>query len=407
MNKFSRVFAILMTVALLCSALSACSSNDEPEEIATFRQYIQDNNYYDAAGYYNSTLSADPELSDLAKQVLVAFCNEIAEKTRSGEYTTADAQIKLSGLQNLISQASLEVNGFDTAVEAVNIAIVSKEAYRSAADFEAVEDYEKALKYYQSVVAGDCNYEDAQSGLARCAGAIKQAALADAQTASQSGDYLKAIGFVGAALEYLPEDGELLSAMNGYENTYVQDILTAADEMFVDPSVDYKAALAVINTALKACPDHDALNEKKEYYSSFAPVNLYDLEPMQGAAAAIDADSDALGNGYEKCFWAGYSSMEWNGTDVTFDLSKAYNVFTASVYGRSGKTTAQYLTVYIYGDGELLYEETGIADNDTEILNISVDVTGVSELRITLERDNGAISKGIGMTDMLVQKTEE
>ena len=43
----------------------------------------------------------------------------------------------------------------------------------------------------------------------------------------------------------------------------------------------------------------------------------------------------------------------------------------------------------------------------TQPFVINLNITGVSELRIVLSQNNGAIGKGIGMTDMIVQRTVE
>ena len=63
------------------------------------------------------------------------------------------------------------------------------------------------------------------------------------------------------------------------------------------------------------------------------------------------------------------------------------------------------MVVEIYSDGKIVYQNLNIADNSTQPFIISLDVTGVTELRIVLTRNNGAIGAGIGMTNMVVQKT--
>ena len=87
------------------------------------------------------------------------------------------------------------------------------------------------------------------------------------------------------------------------------------------------------------------------------------MKKMKGDASKLETDEDIYDNEYEKSFWSGYGSYSiWYDTDVTFNLNKAYNTFTATLYSRSSKNEAQYMTAEIYADGKVIYQNLKFED---------------------------------------------
>ncbi len=91
--------------------------------------------------------------------------------------------------------------------------------------------------------------------------------------------------------------------------------------MFADYT-KYEEALKIIQSGLQNYPEEQILQDKRNYYQSFAPVNLYDLDAVKGEASTHDTDTGTYKDEYSKYFWIGYGDWSiWSGdTDITFDL---------------------------------------------------------------------------------------
>lgn len=184
------------------------------------------------------------------------------------------------------------------------------------------------------------------------------------------------------------------------EALYVESRVNAAEQAFSDYT-KYEDALKIIKEAIQKCPNSEVLKAKRDYYQSFAPVNLCDLDPYKDSYSYISDGSktDGLGNYYEDCVYKSFYSAS---ASATYDVGYKYNSFTATVFMRSDCTGESYGTIEIYGDGELLYQKTGI-DVYGRPFDITVDVTGVQDLMIVIESDSGAYIFGLG--NCILQRT--
>jgi tetratricopeptide (TPR) repeat protein len=305
----------------------------------------------------------------------------------------------------VLSNTNIVVSDYDTIKTNIGVSIASKAAFSAAKELETLKKYTDAITEYKKVIDTDSNYNEAQIAIERCTATLKQTVFDKVETLVGNNEYISAIAQLKELSTKLPEDDEIIAKISVYEKVYISNTIETAAAAFVTPSKDYSNALSIINSALQYYPDNIDLNAKKNYYQTFAPVYLFDMTKLKGEADTLKTDTDIYGNSYEKCFWAGYNSMLYNSTDISYNLSKTYNTFTATVYCRSKKNDVQNMTVEIYADGKLVFQKLKIADNATTPFTINLDVTGVTELRIVLDRDTGAIASGIGMTDMIVQKT--
>ena len=87
-----------------------------------------------------------------------------------------------------------------------------------------------------------------------------------------------------------------------------------------------------------------------------------------------------------------YDSYKDNGTTeeasyVTYYLNAKYSTLIGIIYRPYGTLKCDYVwreypKIEIYGDGVLLYEAPKITQDTYESINLSVDVTGVRELKI-------------------------
>lgn len=413
------VFLILSLICILL--LSGCNvkndtppnnesnkttnSSSENSEVKDFISYVNDGEYLKAAEYYNDNLYGNYTLEEEAVNEIVDLLNVLNDNILNGQKTETDSKKVIVVIDNVLSKTNLYIDDYESIKENIKSSVASKAAFLAGVELEKLNSYADAIDEYKNVLEADSNYNDAKTAIERCKTTMKQNVFDRVVSLVEEDKYIEAISQLKALNEILPDDEEVIAKISIYEKTYIRNTITASEEVFITPNEDYSKALDIINRALQHYSDNEDLNAKKNYYQAFAPVYLYDTNKLKGEADTFNSDKDIFGNNYEKCFWSGYSSAIWHKTDISYHLDKTYNTFTATVYSRSKKNDVQNMVVEIYSDGKIVYQNLKIADNSTQPFIISLDVTGVTELRIVLTRNNGAIGAGIGMTNMVVQKT--
>lgn len=370
------------------------------DKIKKFAQFIIDSEYADAIEYYNSSLLGNFELEVMAQDKIIAICNDINNKVLSGEYDQKTVQNELGVIDKIVEGTNATPDGYDQVLDSIDYSLESKAAYSAATDLESLKNYSDAIKQYKLVIEGDSNYTAAQEAVERCTETLKNDALTQAEELVSENDYISAINVLNEAFKTLPDESDLQAKITVYEKSYISYVVSQANAAFVTPASDYEAALNIINAGLQYYPENGDLSEKKAYYLSYAPVNICDLESIRGEAYTVQSDTDTYGNTYTKCFICHWSN-EW--ADITYNLNGSYNLFTATIYGRSNENDSEYAYIKVYGDDVLIYENNQISDNTTKPFDISLNVTGVSELRILMDNDLGRAN--IGMTNTYIQKT--
>ncbi len=377
-------------------------------QVDEFIDLVKDGEYLKAVEYYEGKLYGNYQYESEASDGIEALLKNLNREILNGQKSESDSKKITGAVDNVLSKTNINIADYDVLKANINGSIASKAAFLAGKELEGLEKYVDAIEEYAAVIESDSDYAEAQNAIDRCVQTAKKDVLATAKAFVDEGKYVEAITELEELNSKLPDkDSELESKMNVYKKAYASDTIEKAEEAFVTPATDYRAALDIINAALQYLPDDEDLGKKKTYYQSFAPVNLYDMEVLKGKADTKTTDEDIYGNEYVKCFWAGYSSMIWNETDITYNLNNAYNTFEAIVYCRSNKNEAQNMTVEIYADGKVVYQDLKIPDNSTVAFAIDLDVTSVNDLRIVLGRSDGAIGAGIGMTDMIIQRTKK
>ena len=385
------------------SIVSETGSPSDPTD--TFLSLIQNGEYQNAVNLYTASIAGNATREHEAEDLLRNYCIDVCNNLLGNQCDTAQAETAMTTVRHIVEETGLLSSEYETLFNDVQAATASKAAFAAAEELKALKKYADAIASYRKVLKTDADYNTAQNGLSECTTLWKEAVFSEASGLADKKDYLGALALLDEMSEVLTEDNEITVKRTVYVKSYIDMIVSDANAVFVTPEKDYAKALEKINAALQHYPENEELNTQKEYYSSFAPLNLYDANPVRGEASTQETDTDTYGNAYEKSFWAGYSGMIWNETDITFDLSKSYNTFSAVIYGRSNKIETQNMTLEIYADGNILYQRADIADNTTNPYTIELDVTGVSELRIFMGRGRGAIGSGIGMTEIFVQRT--
>lgn len=426
--KKCKMFLLLLIVLILSVSIVACAGGSSDKQsggnsagedgdsidetlgasnrkVQKFVSFLLDNAYSDAIEQYNRFIAGNTELENEAAKCIESYLQEIEEGVLNGEYDEDKADTMTTTVQRVYTSTNCDVKDYDELTQNIRDALASKVAYKSGIALLESNNYIDAIAEFAKVIPGDADYKDAIEKRVQAIDTYKEEQINRAKSLVNDGDYISAISVLREAANALPEDSALLAELNTCEKNYISGQIQAADEIFTDYT-KYQEALSVIQSALQYYPDDQSLLEKRDYYNMYAPINLYDMDAIKGEAHTWDTDVDTYNNEHQKAFWAGYGSWGiWSDTDITFNLNKSYNTFRATIYGRSNKNDPQYMTAQIYADGKAIYENLSIPDNGTPPFDINLDVTGVTELRIVLDQNHGAIGAGIGMSDMYIQRT--
>lgn len=397
MKKLMMFISVLLCVSLFVG----CGGGSLPKEVKKFMGFIDDGEYLKAIEYYNESLYGDATLEDEAEQAITDSLNKLKDDVLKGKKTEEESKKTIATIDSVLAKTTLYIDDYYKIKADIETAIASRAAFLAGEELEELKNYADAISEYNKVIEEDSNYTQAKKAIERCAETLKKIVFDKAEELAEKNEYIEAIAQLKELKKKLPQDDEVAAKVTVYEKTYINYILESAEAVFVTPSTDYVKALEIINGALQHYGDNEELLSKKDYYQSFTPVNLYDMDKLRGNADTILVDEDTYGNTHEKCFYMHHFSE----TDISYFLNQKYNSFTATIYGREKSNSAAHGVVEIYADNKIVYQKTNVIVNATRPFDINIDVTGVSEIRIVLKRIGGQYSDGIGMTNMLVQKT--
>ena len=389
-----QMISIGLVLAVLIS-LAACSGGDgglsakdlgvTDKKIEVFADHVLKDQYAEAIDFYNKEISGNSQLETEAASCLQQYLTEIEANAFAGKYDDTQARTK----ENTVEKVYLSTNCKPDRYEELKAG-----------------NYADAIAEFSKVSPRDSDYTTALEKKAQATETFKSQILKKAKDYQSGQDFVKAIETLKNGASVLPEDVDIRAEITTCEKTHIQSIVAEAESVFTEYT-KYEDALKLIQSGLQYYSDSQILLDKREYYQSYVPMNLYDMDAVKGEAATYEVDKDTYNNEHKKCFYVGYGEWSiWSGeTNITFDLKGQYNRFTATVYGRSTKNESDTYGVILYGDGKVLYENTDIRDNERPF-QIEADVTGVSDLTVVMRRvEGGVITRGIGLTDMILQKT--
>lgn len=411
--------AFIMALLMCLSQFAACGDKNEggdkgnsgiskdtevsvnlSTQVDEFIDLVKDGEYLKAVEYYEGKLYGNYQYESEASDGMEALLKNLNREILNGQKSESDSKKITGAVENVLSKTNINIADYDVLKANINGSIASKAAFLAGKELEGLEKYVDAIEEYAAVIESDSDYAEAQNAIDRCVQTAKKDVLATAKAFVDEGKYVEAITELEELNSKLPDkDSELESKMNVYKKAYASDTIEKAEEAFVTPATDYRAALDIINAALQHLPDDENLNEKKAYYQSFFPVNVYDMEKVKGSAITKSNDEDIYGNEYTKCFR--------NNCDLTYHLDESYNTFEATIYVLSKKNYSLDMTAEIYADGKLIYQNLKISDNSTQPFKIELDVTGVEELRIVLDEGDNIAANHFGITDMIIQRTKK
>ena len=211
-------------------------------------------------------------------------------------------------------------------------------------------------------------------------------------------DFAEAIQYINNNLDAIDDDSNIMFELSNCEQKYRESIL--ADAVSAYTNEGYEAAITIINNGLKILEGDSILEEKKVEYKQCMPVALIELDrTKEGKCMEVGTDSseiftDVKGKTYsgEEVHCPDYSYMDDTEDEnyVCYFLNQEYDILTGTIY-RPYATLSSKLDweknahIKIYGDNILLYENSDISKSTYDTISISVDVTGVRELKIVMD----------------------
>lgn len=168
-----------------------------------------------------------------------------------------------------------------------------------------------------------------------------------------------------------------------------------ASEVFL-PNGEYILARNVILAGLEQHPNNSELLKSLDYYNSFEPIRLSDMNELMAEGGEITTygtkKTDNLGTVYE---WGDYVLADYNmGFLVSSDrktVSETYmidgkytNFYGTIVLDGYYKNTDLIGLIRVIGDGEELFEQDGITKGFLP-QDFNINITGIKQLVIEFE----------------------
>lgn len=226
-----------------------------------------------------------------------------------------------------------------------------------------------------------------------------EAAIADAKDIFSNGEnYEGAISLLTDAYNYTyGDDAMLYTELCKYTDAYIENAVAEAQQIY-DGNRDYEAAASYLRNVIGVVGENETLRSEIEKYASYAPVLLTSLDPIKkGDWLSVGTDmkkiyTDVSNNVYDsqtviapRC--SSYRDKTEDDSYVSYYLNSEYTTLTGVLYRPYDSLSCTSVwkktpVIKIYGDGILLYEAPSITQNTFDPISLSINVTGVRELKI-------------------------
>ena len=448
----------IISLILICSMLfivGACgktqpainSDLDLSSAGNKFYTHMANGNYQKAIDLYFEKMAGNYVTENEAWEICDRYFKYAVESFADGTLNEDEANIELNKAKKVAVGCSIAYE--DSYEMAFYTLSSSKAQYELGITAFNSGNYETAIEYFNSVAGNDCNYEDAQAKIAESREQIKTTIITEAQTIFETGNIdaaLKklesgmdilggdldikakldeyavkqkekiktdalsqaqqsfddgntsaAIQQLQDALEALDGDVDIQIKIDEYSSAFADKAIADAKAVFLTPAEDWENALNIIKSAQQVLPDNEKLDNAEDYYTTFQPVSLFEVETSTTTSSyKLESATDNMNNYYQKCMTYshyGNTNNYYTGADeskkmsATYLLNKEYNTLSFTVAVEKGTEDEPcYMTIEIYGDDILLYE-AGNLKKSTEPITESLDVTGISQLKVLLKYD--------------------
>ena len=393
MKKVLALVLVLINLFLFVScgkteeSATAMKGIETSSEIEKFYSYMEKGEYKKGADLYFDKIAVSSAGIDEVASVCTEIFTNMTSDYLAGKISKAEVERRMVLIREIeeLVYVTNPYSEYESVCE-------SKENYEKGLQYLANNSYEDAITFLKGVREDDCNYNDAISKIRSAKASYKNNILADVETKVNSKELIEAIEILTSANEIIEDDEEIKTLAIKYGTQYVNEELIKAEEAFITPATDWEASLQIINQAQQYFPENVELIKAEEYYGLFKPTSLFGLNLFNSKNFRLKSAKDNMGNVYKEAMsyaWSGSTADYYTGENITKPMSATYvldgkyNLLTFVVAVESGAEANCYTGVEIYGDDRLLYSEESF-DSTTKPMECSVDVSGVTDLTISL-----------------------
>ena len=217
------------------------------------------------------------------------------------------------------------------------------------------------------------------------------------ETYEASKKYDTAIELISDRIGDYETDSEVVLAYNRCKDAFRDATVQAAKNAYTNEG--FQAALSIVNNALMTLEDDAELQTLAEYYRNLAPVKLSDLESYRtdgGEFQYEEVETDCFGTEF-------FDNLTTEGSE-TYRISGKYATLNGVLFSSAPKSQEMRVGLKCWGDGVLLCEYN--TTNFNGPIKFSVDVSGIKDLKIELDAEDGELFSDFGPWDVVISGCE-
>ena len=278
---------------------------------------------------------------------------------------------------------------YEQAIEEYKASVLKK-----ADELESAEDYSGAVRELETalqLIGSDAKLEERVHQLG------KTEILKAVETYEASKEYDTAIELISDRIADYETDSEVVLAYNRCKDAFRDTTVQAAKNAYTKEG--FQAALSIVNNALMTLEDDAELQTLAEYYRNLAPVKLSDLESYRtdgGEFQYEEVKTDCFGTEF-------FDNLTTEGSE-TYRISGKYATLKGVLFSSAPKSQEMRVGLKCWGDGVLLCEYN--TTNFNGPIKFSVDVSGIKDLKIELDAEDGELFSDFGPWDVVISGGE-
>lgn len=406
-SKF--LVTMVSSLSLLC-LLSSCG-----DPLQSFLSEVDQANYSKAQTIYAEKIYGNTEKENLAYDELLNRLNSAIEDYNAEVISDTEARNIIETISRLEIMDSKAITDYLFSLTAV---AASKSAFSSAEVLFDKGQYLDAYSQYTKVHPNDINYESAMEKAHSASEFYIDEVFTAVDSNCNDHKYDTAITNLQNAIDHLDTSERLLTKANIVKREYSQYAIDSAHEIFTQNS-SYQDAWNIVHTAwlnMGQPADLPQLTEAMDYYASFKPVELLNLDYYTRSGIKpsdwLSTDKDNMGNNYT--YGKKYSWWTKSDSEQTYLLNGKYDRLTGiyvchydsrNVRSQADNIDSFHSELRIYGDGRLLYSSPNMGYKVSPA-SFDLNINGVNELSIQLKLFSASMADlQSGLVDVYIQKT--
>lgn len=360
-------------------------------------EYATAVDYYESGEYdlalekteaIDTTWTRYQKAEKLRVDIIKARLDEIRSSYEGDQkYTEVISYVKRK-VPNLDIDAEIREQ-YEQAIEEYKASVLKK-----ADELEDAEDYSGAVREVETalqLIGSDAKLEERVHQLG------KTEILKAVETYEASKEYDTAIELISDRIADYETDSEVVLAYNRCKDAFRDATVQAAKNAYTKEG--FQAALSIVNNALMTLEDDAELQTLAEYYRNLAPVKLSDLESYRtdgGEFQYEEVETDCFGTEF-------FDNLTTEGSE-TYRISGKYTTLKGVLFSSASKSQEMRVGLKCWGDGVLLCEYN--TTNFNGPIKFSVDVSGIKDLKIELDAEDGELFSDFGPWDVVISGCE-